>query len=196
MSANVSVRAAATDTERRRAFQFVERHVVGFSASRAMKTDTGPRRNVTALLPQASDGSLASGIIFTAHDDVGTMVGAISAHAPYEEAAEIRRSGNVGLARGFLRDRRTIAGLAVEDGWRRRGVATELLSQVKEIAQGEGAVWLVGFMDERNGEPDFYQANGFTITKRNQALPPLPPSAVNERHPTYVNGRWFYRPIR
>lgn len=196
MNATILVRAAATDTERRRAFQFIERHVVGFSASRAMKTDTGPRRDVTALLPQAADGSLASGIIFTAHDDAGAMVGAISGHAPYGEAADIRRSGDVALARGFLRDRRTIAGLAVEDGWRRRGVATELLSRVEEVARGEGAVWLVGFMDERNGEPHFYTANGFTITKRNQALPPLPPSAVNERHPTYVNGRWFYRPIK
>lgn len=195
MTTTWTITRVFSDTDRRRAFQLIESHVAGFSASRAMKTETGPRRLVSYFLPVLEDGSRAEGIVLRAVDEDGNILGAASAHAPYPEGYEAHRNGNDPLAFGLLQTRRTLAGLAVAPGARSQGLARALVDEVTAIAAAEGAVWLTGFMDERNGDPGFYEHVGFSLTKRNQALPPLPPAAAQERHPSYVNGRWFYRAI-
>lgn len=181
--------------KRAKLLRFIEAHVQGFVASRAEKDDDRERRAVTHLLPKDGDGFLVSSVVLGALDAEGKLVGAAISHAPYAEADELVVQMGEDRVRRLLESRRTLSGIATLPTVRRKGVASALLEASMQMARDEGAVWISGFMDEKNGKPHFYQAAGFNVLPRNQPIPPLPPVPFREAHPAYVNGQWFYQQL-
>jgi GNAT superfamily N-acetyltransferase len=176
-------------------FRFIQQNVAGFTAAKAAKEEATVRRQVTHILPRTPDGLLAAAIVLRAVDSSGTTVGVAVAHPPYAEAVEVTARLGIEYAQGLLQSRRTLSGLAVREDARRTGVGRALVDAALTIAADEQALWMTGFMDERNGSPEFYESVGFTTMPRNTVVPRLTPFPLPEIHPSYVNGQWFYRPI-
>ena len=79
---------------------------------------------------------------------------------------------------------------------RGQGVARALLAAVEANARIEGVSHITGFMDERNGEPSFYERNGYRIMPLQEPVPSLEPYPVTESHPDpTLFGHWFYKQL-
>lgn len=198
MSIDFTIRQLTHEHEYRKAHQFISKYVFGYSPANAAKEERDVRRRVTYLLPPGLEGGLASVTVFVAELSDGEIIGAAVSHPPYGEADDIvteHGRASADFVRGVLSHRRTLSGLAIAPGWRRNGTGRLLVQEHESHARAEGASWLTGFMDERNGEPGFYERLEFTVTARNRPLPPLAPYPVTEIHPPHLNGQWFYRQL-
>ncbi|WP_270411792.1 GNAT family N-acetyltransferase [Microbacterium maritypicum] len=189
---DVEIRSVSDDAEIRRIYKLAESCVSGFSAGRAASSERHERRRITRLLPVDSDGLIAGTRHIGAFRD-GKLIAGAFVHPIYLEAID-RISNGVAeeTIRLMLASRRTLSGLAVLPEFRRKGIASRLVERAISIARRDGARWLTGFMDEKNGTPDFYRNLGFRVGERNRPLPPLAPANIREAHPRYVNGWWFH----
>lgn len=189
---DIEIREVVDETEARRIYKMAESCVAGFVARRAANEEQHERRKITRLLPIDSDGQIARTRYVGGFQD-GKLVGGVFVHPVYMEAIEGQANGvDEELLRLMLSSRRTLSGLAVLPDFRRRGLASRLVERVASAARDDGARWLTGFMDEKNGTPDLYRELGFHVGERNRPLPPLAPAYVRESHPSYVNGWWFH----
>lgn len=170
--------------------------IEGVSAKRAEHDESRRRQEAYDYLPKDEAGLAFPPIWLGAYNESKRLVGALYMHVPYEEIHEIAHDyGGTELARGVGKVRRTLASIAVVKEVRRTGLGTALLRAGESQAKQQGAIWVTGFMDERNGTPDFYASNGYTVLPRNTAPPKLEPFGIHEKHPGYVNGQWFYKKL-
>lgn len=170
--------------------------IIGVMANRAVHTESETRQRAFPYLPRDADGLTYSAIWRASYSPAGILQGGVYMHVPYDELLEMMsREGEEDFVRGLGRTRRTLASIAVVEDSRRTGLGTRLLRAAEDEARSQGALWVTGFMDERNGSPDFYRTNGYQILARNRPLPELEPFPVREYHPRYVNGQWFYKKL-
>ncbi|WP_165788334.1 GNAT family N-acetyltransferase [Arthrobacter glacialis] len=172
-----------------------QKEIEGVSAKRAEQTETISRRDAYDYVPKDERGQAFPAIWLGAYNVTEHLVGALYMHTPYEELLEIGNGFDRDFAKGVGKVRRTLASIAVVEDMQRTGLGTALLTAGESQAKQEGAIWVTGFMDERNGTPEFYESNGYNIQPRNIALPKLEPFGVRELHPGYVNGQWFYKKL-
>lgn len=173
---------------------FLADNIIGYSANGVVNAEQFYRRQAAPLLPTNMAGVPYERIWRAAYDDQGYLLGAITTSLPYEMAIELGQ-GNMTYARGFLRARRVIEGLAVREDVRGQGLGKALLQENESAAKRQKATLLVGFMDDANGSPVVYKSAGYSVVAHNRPLPPVGEFGLNERHPDYLNGHWFYKVI-
>jgi len=177
-----------------RARRLLEENIRGFSGAGPEINETRVRSAVQELLPRDENGCAYPAIWRGAYSSDNRLLGAAYAHAPYEYAIEMLSKGDSkAYCAGFLKSRRTLGGLAVEASMRGQGLGLELLTEIEDQARNEGVHHLMGFIDARNGGPDFYAKNGYHVLPPNKALPRMGPYPITEVHPVYLSGSWFYR---
>ncbi|WP_104056324.1 MULTISPECIES: N-acetyltransferase [unclassified Arthrobacter] len=175
--------------------KFLEDNIIGFSADNARYDTEVAGKRVASLLPRNVAGIPYQGIWRVAYDENGTLAGVINSSMPFSMAFELGTSGYAVYAKGFLKERRVISGLAVREEMRGRGVGKLLLQANEAAAKQQKASLIVGFMDDRNGSPQVYKSAGYVIVPHNQPLPNVGKFGLNEAHAAYLNGHWFYKKI-
>lgn len=191
----MTLRPLTTQADLRRGFLFAEAQVIGVDARRAQREEDQTRRRVTRWLPPNPDGGLVAAYAVGAFVE-DALVGTGVIHPLYQEALELHEQGaSDDYLKQLLKSRRTLTCLAVLDTYRRAGIGRRIVQILADRALAEQARWVTGFMDERNGSPDFYRHVGFTIQQKNQPNPPLPPTFLREFHPRGVDGWWFARAL-
>lgn len=173
--------------------KFFERHITGFTARNAEKHEQ-LRARAGRFLPTDENGTVLPSTWLAAYEGK-ELVGAINAHPAYEHVLRAMEYNFEDQARGLARSRRTISGLAVREDMRRQGIAKALIEGAEVEAMAQGASLVAGFMDEENGPPAFYEANGYTAMPRNKPLPYVGEFPIREVHPPEVNGQWFYKEL-
>jgi GNAT superfamily N-acetyltransferase len=174
--------------------KFFERHIVGFDTKSAEHEETLLRARAGRFLATDENGVVLPSIWLAAYEGK-ELVGAVNVVMPYPHVLTAAGHGFEDLARGLARARRTVCGLAVREDMRRQGIANALIQGAEAEAKAQSASLLAGFMDEKNGAPAFYEANGYTTMPRNKPLPYVGEFPIREAHPQELNGQWFYKEI-
>lgn len=127
-------------------------------------------------------------LVRAAVDDRGYMIGA----AIVEPCMSPELDVDPELARLFAISHRVLAGLYVVPEHRGSGVGSELLEAAAYDALSDGARYLDGFVDDRNGSAEFYRRAGAIVMEHNNGLPGRPPANVIQAHDPQYSGHWFY----
>ena len=177
--------------------KFCETNILGADAKEAMHVETVIRSRASRFLPMDSSGAAYPTFWRAAWLPDGSLVGAVCAHPPYSMVIQIAtQPGGQEYARGLARARRVLGSIAVREDMRGQGVGRALLAAVEANARIEGVSHITGFMDERNGEPSFYERNGYRIMPLQEPVPRLEPYPVTESHPEpTLFGHWFYKQL-
>lgn len=167
--------------------QEASRYIVGYSVQRGEREALRRERALNELFAGHKWQPKAT-LVRAAIDDRGYMIGA----AIVEPCMSPELNADPDLARLFATAHRVLAGLYVVPEHRGHGVGAELLQAAAYEAVSDGARYLDGFVDDRNGSADFYRRAAAIVMGHNSGLPGRAPANVTQAHDPGYNGHWFY----
>lgn len=162
--------------------------IQGYGQLDAAAYRSGLQASIDTLFDDPAEAPAAS-VTYAAVEPDGGLYGAAIVEVPHYAELQETNPENAKLLAEY---HRTLAALFVAPAMRRSGLGSQLMSVVTEMALREGARWVDGFVDDRNGSVDFYRANATHVQPRNTGLQARWPAQTGMVHPPKLDGHWFH----
>lgn len=162
--------------------------IQGYGRLDAAAYRSGLQASINTLFDDPTEAPDAS-ITYAAVEPTGGLYGAAIVEVPHY--AELQKT-NPENAKSLAEFHRTLAALFVAPTMRRSGLGSQLMSIVTETTLRQGARWVEGFVDDRNGSADFYRTNATRVQAHNTGLPARWPAQTRMTHPPGLHGHWFH----